>query len=64
LSTETGIEQAELDPMAMRLDTDRPCALDGIHDDANMALDAEPERIRADLDAVRAAFASPDPQAQ
>lgn len=64
LSTEAGAQQAELDPVAMRLDTDRPYALDGIHDDANMALDSEPARIRGELDAVRAAFASLDPQAR
>jgi uncharacterized protein YbjT (DUF2867 family) len=64
LSTEPGAQQAELDPVAMQLDTDRLRALDGIHDAANMALDAEPDRIRAALDAVHSAFASPGAQAQ
>jgi uncharacterized protein YbjT (DUF2867 family) len=42
-----------LDQLFEPLDADPPGGLDGVHDTANMPLAEEPQRVRADLDAVR-----------
>jgi hypothetical protein len=36
------------------LEADSPHALEAVHDMANMPLEAEPQRVRDELDAVRA----------
>ncbi|MFF4910033.1 hypothetical protein ACFY2T_34845 [Streptomyces sp. NPDC001260] len=49
------------------LDRDPPGSLDAVHDEDNMPLDGEPQRVRDDLDAVRArasASRQPEPAAQ
>ena len=40
--------------MSAPLDTHPPGALDGVRDAANQPLEAEPDRVRRDLDAVLA----------
>lgn len=49
LVTETGPEQADLEPLFAALDADAPGALDGVHDAVNMALDREPGSVVAVL---------------
>lgn len=49
-----GQAQPDLDAAFARLDADLPGSLDAVHDLPNMALQEEPERVRHDLDAVRA----------
>ena len=53
LNAEKGPEQADFEPLFAALDADAAGALDGAHDRANMALDAEPATILKDLEAVR-----------
>lgn len=48
LVTERGPAQKDFDPVFATARADRPLALDGIEDAANMPLAAEPEHIRAD----------------
>jgi uncharacterized protein YbjT (DUF2867 family) len=54
LIAETGPAQSDLDPLFAALDADAAGALDGLHDMANMLLQSEPQRVRDDLDAMRA----------
>jgi uncharacterized protein YbjT (DUF2867 family) len=51
----TGPAQDDLDAVFAPLDADAQGSLDGVRDMANMPLQDEPERVRADLDAIRAA---------
>ncbi|MGV9339974.1 NAD(P)H-binding protein [Streptomyces sp. NPDC003688] len=55
---EQGVGQGNLGPLFAALDQDPPGSLDAVRDEANMPLDAEPQRVRDDLDAVRARTAS------
>ena len=48
-----GEAQDDLDSEFARLDADPPGALDAVHDVANMPLEGEPQRVRADLQVVR-----------
>lgn len=50
----TGPAPDDFDTLFAPLDADPPGALDAVHDMANMPLDDEPQRVRDDLDAVRA----------
>ena len=54
LVAETGPAPADFDALFARLDADPEGALDGVRDLANMPLDEEPQRVRNDLNAVRA----------
>jgi uncharacterized protein YbjT (DUF2867 family) len=58
LSAEAGLRQKDLDIVARQLDPDVSGALDAIRDAANMPIEAEPTRIRDELDRVRS-FSSP-----
>jgi uncharacterized protein YbjT (DUF2867 family) len=49
-----GPATADFDALFTPLDADPPCALDAVHDMANMPLEDEPQRVRDDLNAVRA----------
>lgn len=49
-----GAAQDELGALFAPLDADAQDALDAVHDAANMPLQSEPQRVRDDLDAVRA----------
>jgi uncharacterized protein YbjT (DUF2867 family) len=49
----SGAAQQDFNPLFAALDADPPGSLDGVHDTANMPLEQEPQRVRADLDAVR-----------
>jgi uncharacterized protein YbjT (DUF2867 family) len=49
-----GAGQQDLEPLFAALDADPPGALDAAHDTTNMPLAEEPQRVRDDLDAVRA----------
>ncbi|AWB06619.1 epimerase (plasmid) [Azospirillum humicireducens] len=49
-----GLAQDDVDSLFAALDADPSCALDGVHDTANMPLAEEPRRVRDDLDAVLA----------
>jgi uncharacterized protein YbjT (DUF2867 family) len=49
----------DLDVLYSALAADDPTALDGVQDTPNQPLDAEPARVRADLDAVRSSRARP-----
>ena len=46
---------AEHPPAALLadVDPDQPGSLDGVHDEANMPMSAEPEQVTADLDHIR-----------
>ncbi|MFF1574796.1 SDR family oxidoreductase [Leifsonia sp. NPDC058292] len=55
LVAERGAAQTDRDALYAALDADPAGALDGVHDPQNMPLDAEPQRVLADLDAVRPA---------
>ncbi|MFI6375688.1 SDR family oxidoreductase [Streptomyces sp. NPDC050546] len=54
LVAEHGAAPSDLGPLFAALDQDRPGALDAARDEANMPLDREPQRVRDDLEAVRA----------
>jgi uncharacterized protein YbjT (DUF2867 family) len=47
-----GIEQADLEPVFAALELDQPGALDAVRDIDNQPLAREPDRVRADLDAI------------
>jgi uncharacterized protein YbjT (DUF2867 family) len=49
----TGPSQRDLEPLFHALQSDAPGGLDAVLDAANLPLEAEPERVRADLEAVR-----------
>ncbi len=49
-----GPAQHDLDALFAALDADVPGALDAVQDLANMPLEDEPERVRKDMDAVKA----------
>ncbi|WP_416968083.1 SDR family oxidoreductase [Streptomyces sp. 4F14] len=53
LVAERGPAPAGLGPLFTALDQDPPDALDGVHDEANMPLPTEPQRVRDDLEAAR-----------
>jgi uncharacterized protein YbjT (DUF2867 family) len=55
LVAELGDAQPDFEPLYAALDPDPDDALDGVHDPQNMPLDAEPQRVRDDLVAVRPA---------
>jgi len=57
LGAETGRQQDDFDGVAAVLAPDVPGLLDGAYDAHNMPALDEPARVRADLDAVRVAFA-------
>lgn len=48
----TGPAPADLDPLFARLTPDQPGQLDAVRDLTNMPIQDEPQRVRADLDAV------------
>ncbi len=54
LIAERGVEQSDLDPVFAALDADPMGSLDAVRDMDNQPLAQEPERVRADLDALRA----------
>ncbi|MEU5598432.1 SDR family oxidoreductase [Streptomyces sp. NPDC020298] len=54
LVAEQGVAPRDLGPLFAALDQDPPGSLDAVRDEANMPLDAESQRVRDDLDAVRA----------
>ncbi|MCR6727735.1 SDR family oxidoreductase [Agrobacterium fabrum] len=54
LVSERGSAQADLTPVFAALDPDRPGNIDGIRDLDNQPLSLEPDRVRAELDAVSA----------
>lgn len=54
----TGPAQADVDALFATLDPDQADALDGVRDMANQPLDQEPQRVRDELNAVRARAAS------
>lgn len=54
LVAEQGAAPGDLGPLFAALDQDPPGSLDAVRDEANMPLDTEPQRVRDDLDAVRA----------
>ncbi|MEV6617138.1 SDR family oxidoreductase [Streptomyces sp. NPDC051051] len=58
LVAEQGAAPSDLGPLFAALDQDPPGSLDAVRDEANMPLDAEPQRVRDDLDAVRARTAA------
>jgi hypothetical protein len=49
---ERGPAQDDFDRLFAALKADPPGALDGVHDTANMPLEDEPHRVRADLEAL------------
>ncbi|MEE1765212.1 NAD(P)H-binding protein [Streptomyces sp. SP18BB07] len=53
LVAEQGAAPSDLGSLFAALDQDPPGSLDAVRDEANMPLDAEPQRVRDDLDAVR-----------
>jgi len=53
-----GPAQEDFDKLFAPLDADPQSTLDGVHDMANMALADEPQRVREDLDAMRARHAA------
>jgi hypothetical protein len=52
LVAERGPAQGDLAPLFAALKADPSGALDGVDDTANMPLEDEPHRVRADLDAL------------
>lgn len=54
LVAEQGPAPADLGPLFAAVDPDEPGSLDAVHDEDNVPLSAEPARVRADLDALRA----------
>jgi hypothetical protein len=62
LVAEHGSAQKDFDPLFAGLESDPVDALDGVLDMANQPLAEEPERVRADLNAILARHApSPNP---
>jgi hypothetical protein len=53
LVAEDGPAPADLDPLFEALRADAPGAPDSVLDSPNMPLNAEPEKVRNDLDTVR-----------
>ncbi|WP_030605952.1 SDR family oxidoreductase [Streptomyces fulvoviolaceus] len=58
LVAEQGAAPSDLGPLFAVLDQDPTGSLDAVRDEANMPLDTEPQRVRDDLDAVRARAAA------
>ncbi|MET7775481.1 SDR family oxidoreductase [Streptomyces mirabilis] len=54
LVAESGPAPDDMNSLFAVLDQDAPAALDAVRDEANMPLELEPQRVRDDLDAVRA----------
>jgi hypothetical protein len=54
LVAEHGSAPRDLGPLVAALDQDAPGALDAVRDEADMPLERESQRVRDDLDAVRA----------
>jgi uncharacterized protein YbjT (DUF2867 family) len=54
LVAEKGPAPRDLEPIFTALDGDADAALDAVHDTPNMPLDAEPNRVRDDIDALKA----------
>ncbi len=52
LIAEPGVAPADLAPLFAALEPDRPGALDGVQDEANLPLDGEPQRVLDDLEAA------------
>lgn len=52
LVAETGPEPDDFAALFATLDADAPGAIDGVHDAANMPIDAEPRSVREDLEAM------------
>jgi uncharacterized protein YbjT (DUF2867 family) len=52
LVAEHGPAQDDLEPVFARLDKDLPGTIDGVRDQNNMPAASEPDRVRADLDAL------------
>ena len=52
LVAERGPAQSDLEPVFARLDTDAVGSIDGVRDQRNLPLESEPDRVRADLDAL------------
>jgi uncharacterized protein YbjT (DUF2867 family) len=48
-----GTARGNLDALLSPLEADSPCALDCVHDTANMPFEKEPKRVRDDLKALR-----------
>jgi len=57
----TGPAQDDFDALFAPLDPDPPGTLDGVQDSPNMPLNDEPQRVRDDLNAIRAHKFSPAP---
>lgn len=53
LVAEHGPAQHDLEPVFARLDKDARESLDGVRDQQNMPVAAEPDRVRTDIDSVR-----------
>lgn len=49
-----GPAPTDFDGLFAQLEADSPDAIDAVHDMANMPLEAEPQRVRGELEAVRA----------
>lgn len=54
-----GVVQPDLEPLFAALEADPPGTLDAVHDVANMPLQKEPQRVRDDLDSMRANRGTP-----
>ncbi|MEU2265468.1 SDR family oxidoreductase [Streptomyces olindensis] len=54
LVAEQGPAPSDMGPLFAALDKDAPGALDAARDEANMPLEKEPQRVRDDLEAIRA----------
>jgi uncharacterized protein YbjT (DUF2867 family) len=52
LVAERGPAQDDLEPVFARLDKDAPGSVDGVRDPQNLPAESEPDRVRADLDAL------------
>jgi uncharacterized protein YbjT (DUF2867 family) len=57
----TGPAPKDFDELFAPLEPDQPGVLDGVHDMPNMPLNDEPQRVRDDLNAIRAHKFSPTP---
>jgi hypothetical protein len=56
LASENGPKTQDFETLFSALASDEPRALDGVADDANMPVDAEPERVNDDLESTRASY--------
>ncbi|MCG7400303.1 SDR family oxidoreductase [Caballeronia zhejiangensis] len=56
LDSEHGPATTDFDTFFASLEADAPCALDAVHDSANMSLSQEPERVRRDLERLAGQF--------